>query len=206
MHHGERAEIRRYLWLYHGGANAEWLPADRDAAERLSGLLRQHYRLDEPQGGGLMFLSRGDAKQRRLINEDGIMMLASFNGFERFEAHAGNHAEQVRRFAEADAVIAVHGAGLTNMLFMRPGATVIEAFPADCVKSTYFWLARRLGLNYMPLIGCLGNYKQAFKLPPEIFITGLKEWKEMQQTEIRRSPMRKSQMQLERLGTVAAAR
>jgi hypothetical protein len=171
----ERAEIPRYLWLHHGSGNAEWLPASRDEAGRLARLLRRHYGLGEPEGGGRMFLSRGNAKLRRLLNEDALTEIAATEGFARFQAHSGNHAEQVRAFGEADVIVAVHGAGLTNLLFARPGATIVEIFPEDCVKSTYLWLARRLGLNYLPLTGGPGNYKQAFTLAPQIFQSGLEK-------------------------------
>ena len=33
---------------------------------------------------------------------------------------------QIKMFADADVVLAVHGAGLTNTMFMRPGGMVME--------------------------------------------------------------------------------
>jgi capsular polysaccharide biosynthesis protein len=38
-------------------------------------------------------------------------------------------AEQVRLFKGARAVIGIHGAGLANMVFCRPGTTLIEVDP-----------------------------------------------------------------------------
>jgi capsular polysaccharide biosynthesis protein len=81
----------------------------------------------------------------------------------------------VRRFAEADVIVAVHGAGLTNLLFARPGATVIEIFPENCIKSTYLWLARQMGLNYRALVGGPGDYRQAFQLPADQFAAEIDE-------------------------------
>ena len=66
-------------------------------------------------------------------------------------------------FTGADEIVAVHGAGLTNLLFCRPGTRVIEIFPENFVKSTYFWLARQLGLEYHYLIGGSGDYDQCFE-------------------------------------------
>ncbi|MGB0084594.1 MAG: glycosyltransferase family 61 protein [Rhodomicrobiaceae bacterium] len=169
----ERAEIANYLWLSHVSSNAEWLPIEAQKASRLASLVRAHHALDEPRRGGLMFFSRGGAKQRKLLNEAELQSIAAAQGFTQFEADPGDHREQVRRFGEADVIIAVHGAGLTNLLFARPGATVVEIFPENCVKSTYLWLARRLELNYLPLIGRRGNYHQAFTLPRDHFIAAL---------------------------------
>jgi hypothetical protein len=165
----ERAEIRSYLWLNELSDNTEWLPVDRERAARLAGLLRGHYRQPEPKGGELLFFSRGQAKARRLINEVELQTIAARLGFRRFEAVSGNHPEQVRRFGEADVIVAVHGAGLTNLLFARPGASVIELFPADCVKSTYLYLANRLNLHHCALLGSPGDYHQAFSVEAGAF-------------------------------------
>jgi Glycosyltransferase 61 len=36
---------------------------------------------------------------------------------------------QIRMFSDADVTIAIHGAGLTNTMFMRPGGIVVEVIP-----------------------------------------------------------------------------
>lgn len=165
----ERAEIGRFLWIYEMGDNTEWLPARAEDAARLAALLRKHYRQPSPQGGELMFFSRGGAKQRRLKNEAALQAVAERKGFRCFEAVSGNHPEQVLRFGNADVVVAVHGAGLTNLLFARPGATVIELFPENCVKSTYLWLASRMGVAHHALLGTKGDYNQAFEIDDQRF-------------------------------------
>jgi hypothetical protein len=62
-----------------------------------------------------------------------------------------------------------------RMLFARPGATVIEIFPENCIKSTYLWLARQMGLNYRALIGGPGDYRQTFQLSPDDFAVAIDE-------------------------------
>jgi hypothetical protein len=164
----ERADISRYLWLHHASGNAEWLPVDAKGAGRLAGLMRAYYGHGKPRGGGAMYFSRGNAKLRQLLNESELEAICADRGFVRFEAHAGNHADQVDRFSESDVIVAVHGAGLTNLLFARPGTSIIEIFPENYVKSTYLWLAQRLGLDYRAVMGRPGDYRQAFhaKLEP----------------------------------------
>jgi hypothetical protein len=165
----ERAEVADYLWLHELTDNTEWLPVDAERGARLAAMLRSHYGQPEPRGGELLFLSRGKSRTRRLINEDALAAIAERLGFRRFEAASDNHPEQVARFANADAIIAVHGAGLTNQLFARPGTAVIELFPENCVKSTYLWLANRMKLHHYPLLGSTGDYHQAFNIDPELF-------------------------------------
>jgi hypothetical protein len=169
----ERAEVANYLWLHELTDNTEWLPASLDRAARLNALLRGHYRQPEPQGGERLFFSRGTSRKRRLLNEPELEAIATGLGFQRFEARSENHAEQVARFANADVIVAVHGAGLTNLLFARPGASVIELFPENCVKSTYLWLSNRLNLSHYPLLGSVGDYHQGFHIDPQHFASKL---------------------------------
>lgn len=67
----------------------------------------------------------------------------------------------------------VHGAGLTNILFCRPGTLVVETFPANFVKSPYRRLAHRLGLNHVPVIAGPGNYDQRFFIDPQAVLAAI---------------------------------
>jgi hypothetical protein len=66
--------------------------------------------------------------------------------FEDFESVA----ELAAALAGAALLISPHGAGLTNMLFMSPGAAVIELLPYRCQRVAVFYstLADRLLLRY----------------------------------------------------------
>ena len=77
------------------------------------------------------------------------------------------------RFAEASHIIAVHGAGLANLIFAPKGARVLEIFPENFTKSTFAWMAARLGLDYQWIVGSKGNYDQIFSLDREIFSVAL---------------------------------
>jgi hypothetical protein len=182
----ERAEVKSYLWLYHGSENAEWLPVGADGGAGLAGLVRRHYGLTQSHGGERLFLSHGGTRQRGLLNQPELEEIAAEHGFQRFEGHAGNHEEQVRRFGEAEIIVAAHGPGLTNLLFARPGATLLELFPEDGVKSSFLWLATRMGLNYRALLGEARLSKQAFRIAPQRFIASL--YDAMSARELARSP------------------
>lgn len=73
-----------------------------------------------------IFVSRADAQSRRLVNEDALWPILSRHGFERVVLGQMSFDEQVRLFAEVDVLLAVHGAGMTNMVFMPPNSRVIE--------------------------------------------------------------------------------
>jgi hypothetical protein len=145
--------------------NYEWPPIGRGAADRLRGLIEAAAPPPALAAGPRLYLDRGASKLRRVANAEALGALLGDAGFEPFTATADNLPEQVARFAAARTVVAVHGAGLANLLFCPPGCRVIEIFPANFVKSTYWWMARRLGLAHMAVIGGPGDYDQRFTVP-----------------------------------------
>lgn len=142
--------------------NWEWPPVSRSQADRLRAAFSAHYGGMPEVNGGKLFLTRRSAKLRQLRNGDEIEEKLAREGFEIFQARDDNHAEQVAKFYAADIVVSVHGAGLTNLLFCRPGTRVIEIFPANQVKSTYWWICRHLGLHHVPVIAGQGDYHLHF--------------------------------------------
>jgi capsular polysaccharide biosynthesis protein len=70
-------------------------------------------------------------------------------GFAMIATETMTFAEQVRRFAAAGAVVAPHGAGLANVLWSAPGATVVEIFsPAYATQRCIWGLATACGHRY----------------------------------------------------------
>ena len=87
---------------------------------------------------------------RLLLNEDEVWALLFPLGFERVEPAQVANAEQV--FSEAEAVVGVHGAALTNLLFCKPGTKVLELLPSDHSYPCYISMAHHAGLHYDALI------------------------------------------------------
>lgn len=58
--------------------------------------------------------------------------------------------DQIRTFMTTDILLAQHGAGLSNMVFMSPGSSVIEVKPPllPVISSIYSNLASAIGLGY----------------------------------------------------------
>ena len=56
--------------------------------------------------------------------------------------------EQINIFMNAKFIIGVHGAGLTNIIFSKPGTNVIEIIPKSYFIDCFLVAASRLGLNY----------------------------------------------------------
>jgi capsular polysaccharide biosynthesis protein len=96
-----------------------------------------------------IYISRGRAEKRRIVNEDEVMSAVRRFGFETIYAEALSFEEQVRVCSRARYIVSNHGAGLTNMLFMREGGSVLELrHEADCINNCYFTMSSALDLNY----------------------------------------------------------
>lgn len=88
--------------------------------------LRETYAAGNRRTGRRVLVSRADATSRRIINEPRLVEALAPAGFEQVVLGRLGFAEQVRLFAEAEIVVAPHGAGFTNIAFAPPGLAVIE--------------------------------------------------------------------------------
>ena len=98
-----------------------------------------------------IFVDRRGSNLRSLVCED--QLIAALPGFQPVRLEALSLREQARLFAEADIIVAPHGAGLSNIGFARPGTIVIELM-MDTYRN---WCFRRLaaarGLTYFCVLG-----------------------------------------------------
>ncbi|MEM9044268.1 MAG: glycosyltransferase family 61 protein [Pseudomonadota bacterium] len=154
--------------------NWEWTPIPPARAAHLSSVFQSSYGPPKKHGP-LLYLSRGQSKLRQPTNLAQMEELLAGHGFQPFVATDANHPEQISRFASAEIVVSIHGAGLTNLLFARPGTKVVEVFPSNFVKSTFWWMAHELGMEHHPLIGGLGDYDQHFVAPLEELTAKLRQ-------------------------------
>jgi capsular polysaccharide biosynthesis protein len=61
--------------------------------------------------------------------------------------------EQAETIASSDITIDHHGAGLTNLIYAKPGSRVLELFTRNYINVCYWTLSNQLGLDYYYLIG-----------------------------------------------------
>jgi capsular polysaccharide biosynthesis protein len=111
------------------------------------------------KGPKRIYVERGFVRNRRLLNEDALMTFLAGHGFERLRMDGLSVSEQARTFANAEAIVAVHGAALTNLVFAAPGAKVVEIFPPGIVEVSYFAAATHGSLEYFYVVGEPGPSK-----------------------------------------------
>jgi capsular polysaccharide biosynthesis protein len=101
-------------------------------------------------GGKRVYLSRRHASRRRLVNEQAVLKVLQPLGFETVIIDPSDPAGQVRAVRDADYLVGVHGAELTNLMFLKGGARVLELrHPCDdAVNDTYAILAAAMGVRH----------------------------------------------------------
>jgi capsular polysaccharide biosynthesis protein len=122
----------------------------------LSFLRESFLPIGQPRSGMTrLYISRRSAARRKVVNEAELEALLHRVGFKTVCLEEYSFAQQVGLFACADVVVAVHGAGLSNLVFSRPGITVIEMVAPTFINHCYQKLAAALQLNYTEIIGQL---------------------------------------------------
>ncbi|GEO81517.1 glycosyltransferase family 61 protein [Pararhodospirillum oryzae] len=118
----------------------------------LSSVLRRAFKVEGRKAGRRLYVSRADARARRVRDEAALVASLQARGFEVVTLGGLSVREQAILFAEADIVVAPHGAGNTNMLFARPEAALIEIVPAQMPQPCYWMLTRLRGQHYGRLL------------------------------------------------------
>jgi len=96
-----------------------------------------------------IYISRARANKRRIVNEPEVCAVLERFGFEVIHAEDLSFAAQVGVFSESNLLVSNHGAGLTNMLFLKSGGQVLELrHQTDRISNCYFTMASALSLNY----------------------------------------------------------
>ncbi len=96
-----------------------------------------------------LYITRAKAAKRRIVNEAEILPVLNSFGFQTIHAEDLSFEQQVRIFSRARYIVSNHGAGLTNILFMRDGGSVLELrHQTDRINNCYFTLSSALNLNY----------------------------------------------------------
>jgi capsular polysaccharide biosynthesis protein/Tfp pilus assembly protein PilF len=106
-----------------------------------------------PSVSDRIYISRQQAKYRRLINEEEVISVLEKSGFTSVTLESMSVAEQALCLNNAKVVVAPHGSGLTNLVFSNPGTKVIELFSPRYVIDHYWELSNICGLEHYHLLG-----------------------------------------------------
>jgi capsular polysaccharide biosynthesis protein len=100
-----------------------------------------------------IYIPRGTAGYRRVLNEAEVLQFLNRFGFEPVSFETLTVRQQAAAMAACDVVIAPHGGGLSNLVFCSSGTKVIEIFSPELVAAYYWKLSNQLGLDYYYVLG-----------------------------------------------------
>jgi capsular polysaccharide biosynthesis protein len=99
-----------------------------------------------------IYISRRNEKLRTIVNENDLYSMLHEQGYEIAETQLMSFQEQVALFSETKEVISIHGAALTNIVFMQPGTKMVELYReityGDRMNLCYYRLAEAAKINY----------------------------------------------------------
>lgn len=175
--------IARYLLTRPPYADRPWVVRDRQwvrTAKLYKGLATQAWFRDSydliasftPKGGDRqIFLNRRERYGRTIANIDEIEAVTAAQGFETVYAEDLRFEEQVRLFAKTRAIVAIHGAGLTNCLFADASRLrCLEVHTASYLNPHYYWMLQMIGAErYDAIVGSKLDSRQRFRVDVEAF-------------------------------------
>lgn len=91
-----------------------------------------------------IYIARGDAGTRRILNEEELIRMLAPLGFQTYELGTMPIWEQIELFYDAEIVVSAHGSGLTNMIF-SDGIDIVELFNSPFVRPHYWYLSTSVG-------------------------------------------------------------
>ncbi|HZY36651.1 MAG TPA: glycosyltransferase family 61 protein [Mucilaginibacter sp.] len=103
--------------------------------------------------GNKLYVSRRLAKRRKVVNEEEILLVLEKYGFETFHPEKFSFLEQVAIFSRVRYLVGEHGSGLTNLLFVPEGASLLELHKdktneLDHPSPLFWYMAEGLGIHY----------------------------------------------------------
>ena len=128
--------------------------------------------------GPTILLIKRTGAARRLRNFDEVVRAVQESARDRacvVDFDRMTVADQVSVCRQADAIVGVHGAGLANMVWARPGTVVVEIVPVEPPFFRYlFWhLATSLGLSHRQIF-VRGNWASTeVEVDPSVVVDAL---------------------------------
>ena len=100
-----------------------------------------------------IYISRNKSERRKITNEANLIQILKNYKFKTVYSEKMSLHKQIKIFSSAKYVLGLHGAGLTNSIWMKKKSYLIEIKPErDLYLNCYFNLANLLSLNYHYII------------------------------------------------------
>ena len=102
----------------------------------------------------IIYVSRSKAKYRKVVNEVELIKMLKKHGVEIYNFDNLSWKEQIKIAQKTKLFISIHGAALTNMLFMKKSQNILEIrHPDSNAQNCYFSLSSALMHDYFYFLG-----------------------------------------------------
>ena len=159
----KRASLEKLKWVRQ---THEWIEADsgffcKPFTHTKKYILRSAALADIPSQKEVLriFLTRSTSSMRFIENDSVIRQILESNGFTTVDTANVSFEKQIELFARAEVVVAIHGAGTSNIIF-RSGMPlqVLEIFhPNPYLLFHYIMLSKLFGYKYTAIEGTPGK-------------------------------------------------
>ncbi|WP_299494717.1 glycosyltransferase family 61 protein [uncultured Shewanella sp.] len=95
-----------------------------------------------------IFVSRENATQRKILNENEIIDKFKKMGFTVIDPGEMSKSEQILFFSEAEEIVGPHGMGIANTIFSNKLTLLLELMPTDWNRVSYFRNAQLQNASY----------------------------------------------------------
>lgn len=154
---GELAPVTELVLPVRPGRHGYLVPGlVRDVREAIIGYYAELLRAARP-ASRRVYVSRSRQQWRFLTNETEALALLACYGFETVYFEDLSFAEQVRTMYETDVLVGIHGANMTNLLFMTAGSHVLEMMSPTYVNPSYLSMAQSVDIHYWLVPSLLGS-------------------------------------------------
>ena len=100
-----------------------------------------------------IYISRTLPSARVIANEEELLPGLLEMGFQICHLEKMSFEKQVRLFRNAEVVVGPHGAGFTNLIFSKPGTSLVEILAEGHERRCYWTLSGELGHHYQFYLG-----------------------------------------------------
>ena len=111
-----------------------------------------------------IYVSRNKSERRKISNEKELLTVLKKYNFKTLYLDNMSFEKQIKIFSKAKYVVGLHGAGLSNIVWMKNKSHLIELRPEkDLYLNCYFNLSNLLNINYHYEICAKTNFFQSSK-------------------------------------------
>ena len=94
------------------------------------------------------FFLKRTGQMRNLVNETEVLEFFNSIGWAVVDTATMPFTQQIQLFANADAICGIHGAGMANTVWCRPGCQLVEMFSDNFLNGCFEWVAQVVGTHH----------------------------------------------------------